>query len=150
MILSRTQVSHDRRFFLFDTFTGIPSGRLTAHERKDGFAGRLANTSVDYVDNLLAPWRPVYEICPGDVFDTLPTTDVGALAFAHIDLNAVAPSRFALEYAYARMVSGGMIVFDDYGGADFDDQRMMIDAFFAGLPEQPIALPTSQALLIKQ
>jgi O-methyltransferase len=150
MILSRTELADDRRFFLFDTFSGIPSDRLTAHERKDGFAGRLANTSVDYVEDLLAPWQSVYEICPGDVFETLPATDVGALSFAHIDLNAVAPTQFALEYAYARMVSGGMIVFDDYGGAGFDDQRMMIDAFFSGMPEKPIALPTSQALVIKQ
>jgi O-methyltransferase len=149
MILSRTNVTHDRRFFLFDTFTGIPSSRLSSHEIKDGFAGRLANTSADYVDDLLAPWRPRYSICPGDVFETLATTDVGELSFAHIDLNAVAPSRFALEFAYERLMRGGMMVFDDYGGAGFDEQRMMIDAFFDGLPEEPIALPTSQALVIK-
>ncbi len=115
-----------------------------------GLQADLQIRSVEYVDDLLAPWRPAYEICPGDVFDTLPTTDVGPLSFAHIDLNAVAPSRFALEYAYSRVVSGGMIVFDDYGGAGFDDQRMEIDAFFGDLPETPIALPTSQAFVVKQ
>jgi hypothetical protein len=105
---------------------------------------------VDYVDELLAPWRPLYQLCAGDIFDTLDTVDVGELCFAHVDLNAVAPSRLALEFAYARMVPGGMILFDDYGGAGSEAQRRMIDDFFDDLPETPLALPTSQGLVVKR
>ncbi len=149
MILSRTNLASQHRFFLFDTFDGIPADRLTNHERAEGFGGRLGETSADYVDELLARWRPSYQICAGDIFDTLQSSGVGKLAFAHIDLNAVAPSLFALEFAYARIVKGGIIAFDDYGGAGFDEQRKAIDEFFAGLPEKPIALPTSQGFVIK-
>ncbi|MFZ1155213.1 MAG: TylF/MycF/NovP-related O-methyltransferase, partial [Solirubrobacteraceae bacterium] len=115
MILSRTNVPAGHRFFLFDTFAGIPADRLTEHERELGFAGRLSDTSPEYVDSLLARWRPRYQLCPGDVFDTLSTVDVGRLSFAHLDLNAVAPSRIALEFTYKHMISNGMMVFDDYG-----------------------------------
>ncbi len=150
MILSRTTVSSERRFFLFDTFTGIPGDRLTPREREGGFAGNHGDTSPEYVDDLLARWRPRYQLCPGDIFDTIGTVDVGDLSFAHIDLNAAAPSRRALEFTYAHMIPGGIVVFDDYGFAGCEDQRLMIDAFFADLPEKPIALPTGQAWAMKR
>lgn len=149
MILSRTDVASRHRFFLFDTFDGIPADRLTNQEQAEGFGGRLAETSADYVDALLAPWRPGYQICAGDIFETLETSGVGDLSFAHIDLNAVAPSLFTLAFVYPRMVKGGIIAFDDYGGAGFEEQRSAIDEFFAELPETPIALPTSQGFVIK-
>jgi O-methyltransferase len=150
MILSRTRVAAEHRFFLFDTFAGIPADRLTERERKQDFANRLHDTSPEYVDDLLARWRPRYQLCPGNVFDTLAAVDVGRLSFAHIDMNATAPSQLALGFAYAHMVSGGIIVFDDYGWESCEDQRMMIDQFFDGLPEKAIALPTGQAWVIKR
>lgn len=150
MILNHTSVSADHRFFLFDTFAGIPGNRLTEGEREGDFAGELSDTSVEYVDELLARWRPRYELCPGDIFDTLGSVDVGTLSFAHIDMNATAPSKLALEFVYSRMMPGGIIVFDDYGWARYIEQRVMIDDFFADLPEKPLALPTGQAFVIKR
>jgi hypothetical protein len=146
MVLTTTSRS---RCHLFDTFAGIPDTDLTATERALGFAGRLDNTSVDYVREVLAAWdgRTVFHV--GDVFDTLPRVDTGPLAFAHIDLNAARPTTRALEYVYPRLVSGGTIVFDDYGFAGYEDQRQAVDAFFADKREAPIAQPTGQAILIK-
>lgn len=150
MILTCTSVPPGHRLFLFDTFSGIPADRLTAREREQGFANRLDDTSLEYVDELLSRWRPRYQLCPGDIFDTLGTVDVGALSFAHIDMNATAPSRLALEFTYERMTPGGIIAFDDYGWTSCEDQRLMIDEFFADLPEDAIALPTGQAWVIKR
>jgi O-methyltransferase len=150
MILSRTSVSAEHRFFLFDTFAGIPADKLTSREREQNFANRLGDTSAEYVDALLARWRPRYALCPGDVFNTLGSVDVGTLSFAHIDMNATAPSRLALEFVYEHMMPGGIIVFDDYGWASCEDQRRMIDEFFARVPEKAIALPTGQAWVIKR
>jgi len=67
-----------------------------------------------------------------------------------MDLNASAPTRLALEYAYPRLVPGGAIVFDDYGwNADSYEQRDVIHEFCEPLPESLIALPSGQAFLIK-
>ncbi len=150
MILARTSVRDGHRFFLFDTFTGIPADRLTERERDHGLAGELSDTSAKLVDGLLARWRPRYELHPGDIFETLRTAEVGELSFAHIDLNAAAPSRFALEFAYERMLPGGIIVFDDYGATEYEDQRLAIDEFFSDLPEKPVALPTCQGFTVKR
>jgi predicted O-methyltransferase YrrM len=56
----------------------------------------------------------------------------------------------ALEYAYPRLVPGGVVVFDDYGWDPKGyEQRDVIDEFCRPLPESLIALPSGQALLTK-
>ena len=83
------------------------------------------------------------------MFETLKTTETGPLAFVHLDLNAAAPSEVALEYSYSRLVPGGIAVFDDYGWAEFEEQRKVIDRYFAGRKDGLIALPTGQAISVK-
>jgi hypothetical protein len=151
MTLALTEDAPDRSFYLFDTFAGTPTAGLTATETQEGLGRsnwKYGDTSSAYVAELLSPWRPRIEIREGDVADTLQETDTGQLAFVHLDLNASAPTRLALDYAYRRVVPGGIIAFDDYGDSKYRDQRAMIDEFFADKPEEPIALPTAQAFVI--
>jgi O-methyltransferase len=151
LILSTVRFSDEQRFFLFDTFEGIPQDeRLTADERHSLFVDRYRQTSVEYVERVLEPWRDRIEICAGDVFDTLERTETGPLAWVHLDLNATSPTVRALEYGYTRVVPGGLILFDDYGDHVFAEQRHAIDAFLAEMPEEAIALPTGQAIVIKR
>ena len=103
------------RYHLFDTFAGIPDGALTAREEEEGYAGRLADTSVEQVKQLLGPWREALVFHVGDVFETILEADIGDLSLVHMDLNASAPTKVALAFAYPRLVPGGVIVFDDYG-----------------------------------
>jgi len=149
MILSTTDLRQDQQFFLFDTFVGIPPTNLTQSEAQHGFAGRLADTSAAYVADYLQTWSAHIAIVEGDIFETLPQTETGPIAFCHMDLNASAPTRRALDYLYARLIPGGMVVFDDYGSTGYPAQRAVLNAFFADKPERLIALPTQQALLVK-
>ena len=150
IILSTADLVPSQRYFLFDTFEGIPADRLSERERKYGLAEEWSNTSARDVADLLAEWRSQIEICAGDVFETLDRTETGDLSFAHLDLNASAPTLRSLEYAYSRLVPGAIVVFDDYGCARYEDQRRSIDEFFASRPEDVIALPTGQGLVIKR
>jgi hypothetical protein len=149
MVLSQCRPRPGRSYFLFDTFGGIPSAGLTAHEDETGFAGRWSDTTLDEVRSRLEPWRDQTRFVVGDVFETLRSEETGPVAFVHLDLNAAAPTELALRYAWSRMLRGGMIVFDDYGWAGYEDQRRLIDKFFKDEAEGPIALPTGQALAVK-
>jgi O-methyltransferase len=149
MVLSTADLEPTRRFHLFDTFSGIPDHELTEDERQAGFAGRLSDTSVDYVRGLLEPWEPIPELWPGDVFDTIPAATTGELAFIHLDLNAAAPTGHVLEHVFDRLVPGGIVVFDDYGWPGYEEQRDVIEAFLRDRPEELVALPTGQAVLTK-
>lgn len=149
MMLSELQLRSDQSFFLFDTFAGIPESNLSPDEAQAGFAGRLSNTSADEVAQLLADWKDNIRIVPGDVLQTLAETETGPLAFVHIDLNAAAPTVAAMEYAYPRMVTGGMMLFDDYGSQEYGVQRESIQTFFSPKREHVFALPTGQGMVIK-
>ena len=82
--------------------------------------------------------------------ETTREDETGGLVLVHMDLNASAPTRVALEYAYPRLVPGGGIVFDDYGWDPSGyEQRDVIDELCAPLDESLIALPSGQALLWK-
>lgn len=84
------------------------------------------------------------------MFETLPRTETGPLAFVHMDLNAAAPTRLALEYAYPRLLAGGVIILDDWGFPEYRDQRTVIEEFFSDQPDEVIGLPTGQGLLVKK
>jgi len=151
LILSTVRFAAEQRFFLFDTFEGIPQNdQLTSGERNSAFVGRYRHTSVQYVERVLEPWEPRIEICAGDVFDTLEHIDTGPLAWVHLDLNASAPTVRALDYAYQHIVSGGLILLDDYGDQMFAEQRRAVDKFLAETPEKAIPLPTGQAIILKR
>ena len=152
MIFSTGAFGGPRRFFLFDTFAGIPADRLAPEEVDFGLAGAHSDTSIEYVRRRLQPWEDHIVIVAGDVNETLRDADTGPLAFVHMDLNAAEPTRVALEYAYPRLVSGAMIVFDDYGQRGLEPQRAVVDEFFAAseMGERVIAVPTGQGLLVKR
>jgi hypothetical protein len=152
MVLALTPPKPDRTMYLFDTYAGIPDEHLAEGERERGLGGALANTSVGYVERRLDRFRGSFEICAGDVFDTVPEVETGPLAFAHVDMNTEAPTRHVLGYAYERLVPGGVLVFDDYGygGDDTLEERAAIEGFFAEVPESVIALPTGQGFFMKR
>jgi O-methyltransferase len=146
MVLSLTPEVPGRTMYLFDTFAGIPDTHLEEEERERGLAGLFPDTSVEYVQGRLQRFAGRFETVAGDVFDTVPATDTGPLAFAHIDMNTGAPTKHVLAYAYERLVPGGLVVFDDYGygNADTIEERAVIDGYLADKPEEAIALPTGQ------
>lgn len=147
MMLATTRRSP---LYMFDTFAGIPATNLTQEERAAGFAGSWADTSVEHVRRRLAEWADRARFCVGDVFETLEDVETGELALVHMDLNAAAATRRALEYAHPRLRAGGVIVFDDYGFTGYEDQRAVVDDFLAATQDLPVALPTGQALLFKR
>jgi len=150
MIFSTGTFADSKRFHLYDTFAGIPADELDDSEVAAGLAGAHADTSVEYVRERLAPWLDRVVLVPGDVNDTLAAGGPERLAFVHMDLNAAEPTRVALEFSYPRLAPGAMVLFDDYGWSGLEAQRAVIDAFLGDKPEEPIALPTGQALLVKQ
>ena len=71
-------------------------------------------------------------------------------AFVHVDVDLFEPTRDCLSFFYPRVVTGGVLLFDDYGFTTCPGARAAVDSFFADKPEPIVMLPTGQAFVIKR
>jgi O-methyltransferase len=95
--------------YLFDTFTGIPfKGPLDTHE-----VGDFSDTSYEAVRALIPDAVIVQGIFPQSIIDQ--KISPGPFAFVHVDADQYESTVAATQYFPPLMVSGGLIIFDDYG-----------------------------------
>ena len=102
------------KLFLADTFCGVvKAGELdTAYK-----GGEHADASAEAVADLLAKQGIVnYELLKG-VFpdETAASLESIRLKLCHIDVDVYQSAREVFEWAWTRLVPGGVVVFDDYG-----------------------------------
>jgi len=83
----------------------------------------------------------------GLVPDSLQEIPAKKVAFLSIDMNGSKPERYALEFFWPKIISGGIIYLDDYG--DFPELRKEVDEFLFDKSETLLYFPTGQALIIK-
>ena len=74
-------------------------------------------------------------------------TNPSDVSWLHIDLNSTDATKSSLDFFYDKLIPGGIILFDDYGG--FDDTRKVIDNFFDDKQGHFINYPTGQGIFIK-
>ncbi len=134
-----------KQLHLFDTFEGMPETdpRYDLIQRGD-----FSNTSLEAVRAYVGPYDNV-EYHPGLVPATLAAVSGRTFCFAHIDLDIYHPIAAATEFFYARLATGGIMLYDDYGFPSCPGARKAVDEFFADKPERPVVLGTGQCLVIK-
>lgn len=73
-----------------------------------------------------------YEFIKGDIIETVPSYAIKhpefKISFLHIDVDVYEPTKVILEEFYDKVVSGGVIVFDDYGTVAGETQA--VDEYF--------------------
>lgn len=139
-----------QKFWLFDTFAGIPARDLTAAERAKA---DIINEKVyfDVWDLAQRNFAP-YEGCSlvrGMLPDTLAQVSIEKISYLSIDLNNVAAERGVIETLWPKIVQGGFILLDDYGFTGYEAQHDMWDAFAQRVNRSILPLPTGQGLLIR-
>lgn len=149
---------------LFDSFMGlsfpdsedVPTGRQnslieslldrrqTTTERwptGGSFLDKTRHVLADYPDiSYNVGWIP-------DVFDGVARRQY---RFVHIDVDLSMPIKASLEFFYPQMVSGGLIVIDDYGFTDWPGVKHAVDAFCHVSHAPLIRLTTGNAILLKR
>lgn len=141
-----------KKYFLLDTFSGLDEKYSTDEEM-------IRNTAMGYdknnPDELFKQVKTTFSefnviIIKGAVPDTLPLVNTDKISYLSIDMNSVAPEVAALEFFWNKMVSGGIIILDDYGYANgHTKQRLAHDAFAKSKNVEILTLPTCQGLLLK-
>lgn len=141
-----------RRLWLYDTFQGMssptsqdidPMGRSMADEwdRHEGRVGDpvFAYSPLDEVrENMASTGFPRAQIkyVRGKVEETIPGEVPDQIALLRLDTDWYESTRHELEHLWPRLVSGGVLIIDDYG--HWAGSRKAVDEFFAALPAPPL------------
>jgi hypothetical protein len=136
-----------KRFYLFDTFCGIPDEQRSAQERAHA-ANHEYRECYELACANFAPY-PGAVLVRGKVPDTLPTVLIEQVAYLSIDMNIAYPERKAIEYFWPKLATGALIVLDDYGWRGYEEQKTAMDEFARGAGVEVLTLPTGQGLLVK-
>lgn len=126
---------YSRKIIGFDAFGKFP-GQENSEDQKfiEGFERQGGDgISVEELEEVFAHKSLVnFELIPGDVCDTIPKYlsehQELKIALLHIDVDVYKPSLAMLNSLYERVVTGGLVVFDDFGTVAGETKA--VDEFF--------------------
>lgn len=138
------------KLHLFDTFTGMP--HCSDPQRDYHSPGAFSDTSLSGVERRLSKNSSCCALHPGVMPATFSEVNEDSrFSFVHIDVDNYPTVAACCRFFWPRLVSGGAIIVGDYGMYPYrHSTRAAVDAFFADESEQPLLLPTGQALLLKR
>lgn len=136
----------DRKFFLFDTYSGLVDALVT---KADVAAYRHPYPDCyDFVVDAFKEYSNAV-IVRGVVPESLSTVQIERVAYLSIDMNCVQPETAAMEYFWPKLTPGAIVIIDDYGFSGHEAQKISADNFATSVGTRILSLPTGQGLLLK-
>ncbi|WP_439816453.1 TylF/MycF/NovP-related O-methyltransferase [Zavarzinia sp. CC-PAN008] len=149
-----------RKVLGFDHFKG-----LAERSEKDGFDERVGNTAdgwnpatfrdtlFELVDAFNAdsfvPKRPRVELVDGDVTVTAPAYVADnpglRIALLHLDMDLYAPTLAALRAFWPRILTGGVVLLDEYAIREWPGESEALEEFFDGQVPRITKFPWASA-----
>ena len=132
--------------YLIDTFEGLPQESVHDNFHKKG---DFNDSSVDHVKSVLMPYtnyRLIKSAWPNSKIKDLDNINI---KFLHLDVDLYECYYENLKYFWPKIVSGGILVFDDYGHYNCLGSKKAVDQF---VEENDLILysgPKTQAHIIK-
>lgn len=141
----------DAEFYLFDSFEGLsdPTGKdVVSAGVQQWKKGDLAVTEQELHANL-HEFSKIH-VMKGWIPDRFLEVAHEQFKFVHVDVDLYQPTLESLSFFYDRLVSGGVIVMDDYGFENCPGAYAAANEFMADKSETIIHLPTGQGVIIKR
>lgn len=131
-----------KTFWGYDTFDYNPVEGHSFAGQQEGFFEQVQARFKDY---------PQARLIKGFLPDSFSQGMPEKVAFLHIDLNNAEGEIAVLEALFDRVVSGGVIMLDDYEWAGvYRLQKAAEDKWFDARQYRVIPLPTGQGMIIKR
>jgi hypothetical protein len=133
----------ERNYYGFDSFEGFPEAVAedeTTPIAGKGFYASPPATVLRVLRDGRIPEETIRDrvkLCNGFFNETLPSYG-GTIALLHLDCDLYESYKVALATLYARVVKGGIIMFDEYGDQRWPGAKKAIDEFFADKPESVV------------
>ena len=131
-----------KTFWAYDTFDYNPVPGQAFIEQESGLFERVKDRFKDY---------PQVKLIKGLLPESFSQGAPESLAYMHIDLNNYEGEIAVLEALFDKVVSGGIIILDDYEWAGiYRAQKKEEDQWFDKRSYRVFPLPTGQGLVIKR
>jgi acyl carrier protein phosphodiesterase len=155
IIASRIQQSRSgARFHIFDSFQGLSEHKevdipVTGIPDKDAARKHFA-CSEEQVRRNLSDFDFI-QYHAGWIPDRFPEVADRKFSFVHVDVDLYEPIRDSIAFFYPRLVTGGVMLFDDYASYQFPGAMKAVDEALAGPMKGNVfmRLPTGQGILVK-
>jgi hypothetical protein len=136
-----------RDLLLVDTFNGM--SQPLQIDGKHWSKGDMARELTD-VQERLSSWSHRTTYFVGEIPGILNQLPAVPIVFGHIDVDLYTPTFHSLKWLSERLVSGGMIICDDYGFETCPGATKACDQFISENPSYSLLpMPVGGALLLK-
>lgn len=149
---------YSRKLIGFDIFGTFPKTTFENDKKYlDVFTNSAGENSIEIEEiEKVMNYKKLenYEFVKGDINITLPKycteNQHQKISLLHIDTDIYEPAVTILENMYERVVSGGIIIFDDYG--TFPGETKAVDDFFKNKKEkiQKLSLGLTPSFIVKE
>lgn len=138
-----------KKFYLFDTFAGVPTEGLSETEKKDAdkFNGLYFDV-YEVAKSTFSNFRNV-ELVKGTLPQSLNNVKLSKIAYLSIDLNSAKYEKETIEAIWDKLVPGAMVIIDDYAFMGHIPQYEMWNEFAKKHDRLVFTVPTGQGLLQK-
>lgn len=138
----------NKKFYLLDTFEGLSEKHISEQEKQLGFRSGTYDECYEEVKQTFGKFENVV-IIRGIVPDTLPEVRSEKICYLSIDMNCAEPEIAAAEFFWDKLVSGAVMLLDDYGWTEHITQKQAFDDFAKRKNVSILSLPTGQGLILK-
>lgn len=128
----------NKSFYLYDTW-----GPLTGHHKS------YPDDIYELVKLRFEKYKNVHLI-RGLIPDSIQHQKIGKIAYMSLDMNSYEPERAVLDLLYEKVVTGGIIYFDDYGWGEKSKLRETVDEFFEDKRETLLHFPSGNSIIVKK
>jgi hypothetical protein len=133
----------NKKYIAIDSFEGLSSpGEFDSQY----FKKNDLTCSIDIAKNTLKSFNHV-EIVKGWVPDVFNTIEDLTYCYVHIDVDLYEPTKKSIEYFWPKLISGGVLICDDYGSKKTPGARKAMNEYFKDF--QMLELVTGQCIVFK-
>jgi hypothetical protein len=134
--------SFPKNFWAYDLFEHSESSLNPAMpEHSADLYDRVVKKFADY---------PQVKLLRGSIPDVFSEGMPDKISYLHIDLNQAPAEIAALDALFDKVVSGGIIILDDYEWSYYRSQKIAEDPWFDERKYRVFPLPTGQGLVLKR
>jgi O-methyltransferase len=138
LALLRNEFHLENAVLAFDSFSGFPIGSVDTFLGKPVGGPQYNNFKSVVVENIQAVVgsNDGIELIEGYVENTIPESKIDKVALLRLDTDHYESTKIELSHLYPSLVSGGVIIIDDYGL--YQGSRQATDEYINDLSVKPM------------